>query len=171
MKHDATKSNQRAGAFSETTMHEIVLPSHTNALGTAFGGTIMSWIDICGAITAQRHVGGNVVTASIDQLNFIAPVRLGDVVKLVSRVTFTGRTSIEVRVNVSVIDTRTNTEQHAVLAFVTFVAVDEANRPIPAVGLDTSDPEDAQNYEAGRIRRERRLAARNEDERRGSTRG
>lgn len=166
MNQEETKGNRRAGAFSETTMHEIVLPSHTNALGTAFGGTIMSWIDVCGAITAQRHVGGNVVTASIDQLNFIAPVRLGDVVKLVSRVTFTGRTSIEVRVNVTVIDPRTNTEQHAVLAYVTFVAVDAANQPILATALDTSDPEDARNFEAGRIRRERRLEARHEDERR-----
>ena len=69
--------------------HQIVLPSHTNAIGTIFGGTVMSWIDIAAAICAQKHAGQICVTASVDALHFLNPVRLGDMVRLVAKVVYT----------------------------------------------------------------------------------
>src|ERR1700741_1231906 len=85
---------------STVTMTEIVLPSHANALGTIFGGQIMSWIDIAGAIAAGRHARRVVVTASIDALHFVAPVKVGHIVHIRAAVNFASRTSMEVGVRV-----------------------------------------------------------------------
>ncbi|RYZ77351.1 MAG: acyl-CoA thioesterase, partial [Proteobacteria bacterium] len=74
--------NAKRVSASQVIMTQLVLPTHTNALGTIFGGTIMSWIDVAAAIAAQRHSGKEVVTASIDSLSFIAPVYKGWVVNL-----------------------------------------------------------------------------------------
>jgi|SRR5690554_987073 len=153
-------SAPRSPACSETVMHELVLPTHTNALGTAFGGTIMSWVDICGAICAQRHTSGIVVTASIDQLDFLAPVRLGDIVRLTARVSYVGRTSLEVRVIVDVLNNAYTHEQRAGIAYVSFVAVDDNNARRPVPKLDLSDPRDQRRFDAGKERREHRLAVR-----------
>src|SRR3954451_8818246 len=91
-----TKSPQDSSVI----MTEIVLPSDTNALGTIFGGKIMSWIDIAGAIAAGRHSRRVVVTASIDALHFLAPVRLGHFVHIRAMVNYAARTSMEVGVRV-----------------------------------------------------------------------
>jgi acyl-CoA hydrolase len=85
---------------STTTMTEMVLPTHTNALDSVFGGVIMSWIDICAAISAQRHAQMTVVTANIDDLHFVAPVYTGWIVNLKAAVNFTARTSMEIGVRV-----------------------------------------------------------------------
>lgn len=151
---------ERSPADSEIVMHELVLPTHTNALGTAFGGTIMSWVDICGAICAQRHTSGNVVTASIDQLDFLAPVRLGDTVRLTARVSYVGRTSLEVRVLVDVLNNREHDEQRAGIAYITFVALNESNNRRVVPPLDLTDPNDLRRFQAGKERREHRLAVR-----------
>lgn len=150
----------RCPADSETVMHELILPTHTNALGTAFGGTIMSWVDICAAICAQRHSSGIVVTASIDQLDFIAPVRLGDIVRLTARVSYVGSTSIEVRVLVHVLNNAYTEEQRAGTAYVTFVAVADGNRRRRVPPLDLTNARDRRRFEAGKQRREHRLAIR-----------
>lgn len=153
-------STPRAPSDSETIMHELVLPTHTNALGTAFGGTIMSWVDICGAICAQRHTSGIVVTASIDQLDFLAPVRLGDIVRLTARVSYVGHTSLEVRVFVDVLNNAYTHEQRAGIAYVTFVAVNDDNTRRGVPPLDLTDAHDQRRFEAGKERREHRLAVR-----------
>ena len=142
---------------SVTVMHEIVLPSHTNALGTAFGGTIMSWIDVCGAITAQRHCRGDVVTASIDRIDFLAPVRLGDIVRLTGRICWAGRTSVETEVEVEVEHPSTGEVERTGRAFITFVAVDADGRPrlVPELALTTDDAR--LRYQQGAERRARRL--------------
>src|SRR5688572_11317024 len=85
---------------SVTEMTEIVLPSDSNALGSAFGGRVMQWIDICAAIAAQRHCRKIVVTASMDDLHFHAPIRVGMIASLVARVNATFGRSIEVGVDV-----------------------------------------------------------------------
>src|SRR4051812_44913077 len=85
---------------SPVRMTEIVLPSHTNALGTIFGGVVMGWIDIAAAISAQRYARSPCVTVSIDQLHFICPIKLGYTVNIESVVTYTGKTSMEIEVNV-----------------------------------------------------------------------
>lgn len=156
------RTSPRDPADSEIVMHELVLPSHTNALDTAFGGTIMSWVDICGAICAQRHTSGIVVTASIDQLDFLAPVRRGDTVRLTARVTYVGRTSLEVRVIVDVLNNFQATEERAGVAFVTYVGVDDDRNARPVPPLQLNNEKDKERFEAGKARREHRLAMRSQ---------
>jgi acyl-CoA hydrolase len=104
------------GRNDEVVMTELVLPSHTNALGTIFGGVVMSWIDIAGAITAQRHCRKQVVTASIDDMAFVAAIKLGWFVHIRARVNYTARTSMEIGVRVDAEDPRTGERHHTASA-------------------------------------------------------
>ncbi|XGC82489.1 acyl-CoA thioesterase [Bdellovibrio bacteriovorus] len=139
-------------------MTQLVLPSHTNSLGTIFGGTIMSWIDIAAAISAQRHSNREVVTASIDRLDFIAPVYTGWVVNLKASVNYTSRTSMEVGVRVDAENPKTGEVFHTASAYCTFVALGSNGKPseIPELTLQTED--DKRRYEEAKKRREVRLA-------------
>lgn len=116
-------------------MTEIVLPGDTNHLGTAFGGKIMQWIDICAAIAAQRHAGGVVVTASIDSLEFRKPIRQGDIVTLKACVNASWKTSMEVGVKVEAENPLTRQQIQACKAYLTFVALDEQGqrRQVPSL--------------------------------------
>ena len=110
-------------------MTELVLPQHTNVVGTCFGGTILSWIDIAAGICARRHAGRVAVTVAFDDVHFITPIRLGDIVGIDGRVSYVGRTSMEICVEVwreSVDGDR----EHSNTAFVTFVAIDDQGRPV-----------------------------------------
>lgn len=129
----------REAALSLTEMTEYVLPQHTNALGSVFGGQIMAWIDLCGAICASRHSGRTAVTAFVDDLKFQAPVRVGEVVRLRAEVTATFRTSMEIHVVCEGEDPRTRERWPCVEALLTFVAVDDARKPapVPPLVLDT----------------------------------
>ena len=120
-------------------MTELILPNHMNALGTAFGGVIMSWIDIAASISASRYCSKNVVTASIDDVHFLAPVHKGDVVNLMAQVNYTHKTSMEVGVKVTAENTRTQDLRHTVTAYLTFVALDENRKPtiVPSLLLKT----------------------------------
>lgn len=154
----------RSPETSRTLKYELVLPSHTNALGTAFGGTIMSWIDIAGAIACQRYALGAVVTASMDRIDFVAPVKLGDILRIEALVTSVGSSSMEVGVTVDVENDETGVRTRAAQAFVTFVAVDKDGhaRKAPQLALNT-DAERAR-YEAGKNRKAQRLANASESE-------
>ena len=114
---------------------QVVLPGLTNAHGTIFGGILMQSIDVAGAIAAARHAQGAVVTASMDWLHFLKPVRLGAVVIVQAQVNFAARTSIEVGVRVIVEDLRTRSHVQTTRAYLTFVAVDEGGRPRPVQPL------------------------------------
>lgn len=143
-------------------MHEIVLPSHTNELGTTFGGTIMAWVDICGAITAKTHSHGSVVTASIDRLDFLEPAKIGNTVRLVGRVTYVGRTSMEVRVIIDALDHVTGKSFRTGVAYITFVAIDEHRQPRQVPQLILSTPNDVRRNEEAAERRRYRLQTRAE---------
>ncbi len=108
---------------SKVVMTELVHPSHTNALGSIFGGVIMSWIDIAAAICAQRHSKCNVVTASIDGLDFVQPVYKGWVVNLNASINYAGRSSMEVGVRVDAENPVTGERFHTASAYLTFVAL------------------------------------------------
>ena len=142
---------------SAVTMTEIVLPSDTNALGTIFGGKIMSWIDIAGAIAAGRHARRVVVTASIDALHFLAPVKLGHVVHIRARVNFASRTSMEVGIRVDSENPITGETTHTSTAYATFVALDDHGRPTPIPPIVTETPEDKRRFEEAKKRREARM--------------
>src|SRR5215470_2236019 len=94
-------------ARSRVEMTQIIMPSHTNgAAGILFGGVVMQWIDICAGVAAMRHAGGPVVTASIDRLDFLSPIELGEIVILQAQVNFVHRTSMEVGCRVETEDPR-----------------------------------------------------------------
>lgn len=145
---------------SEVIMTQLVLPIHINSLDTIFGGTIMSWIDIAAAISAQRHCNREVVTASIDQLSFYAPVKKGWVVNLKSKVNFISRTSMEVGVQVTAENPRTNELFHTSSAYLTFVALDSHGKPTVVPELILENEIDKRRFEEGKIRRSQRLANR-----------
>lgn len=145
---------------SRTTMSEIVLPQHANAVGTAFGGTVMSWIDVCGAICAQRHAGRVAVTAFVDDLTFRAPLRVGDVAVLDGRILAAFRSSMEVSVRVEREDTERGTRTLCVDALLTFVLLDAAGRPEPVPPLVLRDGEERALAAEAEARRAARLAKR-----------
>jgi acyl-CoA hydrolase len=145
---------------SFTTMTEMVLPVHTNALDSIFGGQIMSWIDICAAISAQRHCGMPVVTASIDALNFVAPVFKGWVVNLKASVNYAGRTSMEVGVRVDAENPIQRKVFHTASAYLTFVALDKDGKPTPIPPLRTENDEQKRRFLAAEQRRALRLQMR-----------
>jgi acyl-CoA hydrolase len=142
---------------SAVIMTEIVLPSDTNAIGTIFGGKIMSWIDIAGAIAAGRHARRVVVTASIDALHFLAPVKVGHVVHIRAMVNFTSRTSMEVGVRVDSENPITGEETHTATAYTTFVALDDHGRPTPVPRLLPESPQEKRRFEEAKKRRESRV--------------
>ena len=140
-------------------MAQLVLPNDTNTLGNVLGGTVMHWIDMVAAITAHRHARRIVVTASIDDLSFEAPIRMGQLALLSARVCHTSRTSMEIRVDVDAEDLDTGGRRHTSTAFLTFVALDEAGTPTPVPPLRVP-PEGEAEYEQARVRRRDRLARR-----------
>lgn len=143
-------------------MTEIVLPPHTNALGTVFGGVVMSWIDVAAAIAAGRHARKIVVTASIDALHFIAPIKAGQVVHINAQVNFASRTSMEVGVRVDSEDQLTGKMTHNVTAYTTFVALDEKGKPSPVPPIEPATPDEIRRYESAQKRRESRIRLANE---------
>ena len=150
----------RSQLGSITEMTEYVLPQHANVFGTVFGGQIMAWVDLCAAITAQRHSGHPCVTAFVDDLLFESPVRVGEVVKLRARVTATFRTSMEIEVIVKGENSLTRAEWPCLNCLATFVAIDAARTPtpVPPLLLDTDELRAMQR--AGEERRHVRLGKR-----------
>ena len=119
----------------------LVLPSHANALGSVFGGVMTGWMDITAAICAQKHSHRVCVTASIDALNFITPVHVGDTVTLRARVVYTGRSSMMIYVDVTAQNLDENECRKCVDAYLTFVALDKNRKPqpVPPLLLQTDD--------------------------------
>jgi acyl-CoA hydrolase len=145
---------------SEVVMTELVLPTHTNSLKSVFGGTVMSWIDICAAIAAQRHAKRPVVTASIDGLQFVAPVYEGWVVNLKACVNFVARTSMEVGVRVEAENPITGERFHTASAYLTFVALGSNGKPIEVPPVQPETPEQERRYQHAQERRRLRLEQR-----------
>lgn len=149
---------------SQVTSSHLVLPSDTNALGSIFGGTIMSWIDIVAAIAAQRHSNSIVVTASVDRLNFVAPVYQGWVVNLKASVNYAGRTSMEIGVRVDAENPITGKRFHTVSAYLTFVAVDQGGKPVEIPKIIPNTEEEKRRYQAAERRKQQRIALLKEEQ-------
>jgi acyl-CoA hydrolase len=141
-------------------MTELVLPSHTNALDSVFGGVIMSWIDIAGAICAQRHSRTAVVTASIDDLHFIQPVYKGWIVNLQASVNFVSKSSMEIGVRVDAENPVEGRMFHTASAYLTFVALDQHGKPVPVAPVLPQTPEQHRRFKAAEQRRKWRLERR-----------
>ncbi len=138
---------------SQSEMTQLVLPNDANPLGALLGGRLMHWIDLAAALAAHRHSRCHVVTASIDRLDFLTPVQVGDFVILKSSVNRAFHTSMEVGVKVLVENYIASTHSHVSSAFLTFVAVDRFGRhlPVPPVVPET-DAEKRRFEDAGRRR-------------------
>lgn len=150
----------RPAAQSVTVKSEIVLPSDSNALGSAFGGRVMAWIDICAAICAMRHCEKQVVTASMDELHFLSALRVGMTAVVTARVNATFSRSLEIAVEVVAENAITGYRQRCCSARLTFVALDEAGEPtaVPPLAFETDDDRQRQleAQERRRVRLENR---------------
>jgi len=139
-------------------MNEIVLPNDANPLGALLGGRLMHWIDMAGAMAAHRHSRQYAVTASIDHLDFLVPVHVGDLVILRSSVNRVFHTSMEVGVKVWVENYLQDSCEHVSSAYLTFVAVDRAGQRLPVPAVIPETPEQQRRYDgAGRRRENRRV--------------
>ena len=147
----------RPQSASVTTMTEYVLPQHSNVFGGVFGGQIMAWVDLCAAMCAQRHSGRLAVTASVGNLSFARPVRVGEVVNLDARVIATFRTSMEIEVVVTGEDSRTGRTWPCVHAHAVFVAIDDQGLPAPVPPLLLDSDELRESQAAAATRRASRL--------------
>jgi acyl-CoA hydrolase len=135
-------------------MAEIVMPNDTNPLNTLVGGRLMHWIDLAGAMAAHRHSRQRVVTASIDHMDFLVPVRVGDLVILRSSVNRVFHTSMEVGVKVWVENYRSEQNQHVSSAFLTFVAIDAAGNRLAVPPVIPESDDEQRRYEDAARRRE-----------------
>lgn len=137
---------------------EICLPNDTNMLGTMLGGHVMHLVDLCGAIAAIRHARCPVVTASVDQMTFLHPVRVGELVLLKSQVNRVFRTSMEVGVKVWVENLQTAEVKHTSSAYLTFVAVDSSGKRVSIPPVEPETEEELRRYTEAAERRAYRLA-------------
>jgi acyl-CoA hydrolase len=143
-------------AESQVEMTEIVNPEDTNPLGTIFGGRVMALMDKAAAVASMRHCRGTTVTASVDRVDFISPIHLGDIVILLASVNQTFRTSMEVGVKVLSEDPRTGEHHHTCTAYLTFVALDESGHPAPVPPLKLETDEQRRRAGDAEERRRRR---------------
>ena len=142
---------------SFVSMTELVLPNDTNTLNNLMGGRLMHWMDIVSAIAAQKHCNRIVVTASVDNISFREPIRLGDVVTLKARVTRAFSSSVEVRIDVSAENIPSGTRIESNSAYFTFVAVDQSGRPIDVPEVEPETDEERELFNGALRRRQLRL--------------
>lgn len=142
---------------SYVSMTELVLPNDTNTLNNLMGGRLMHWMDIVSAIAAQKHCNRIVVTASVDNISFREPIRLGDVVTLKAKVTRAFSSSVEVRIDVSAENIPSGTTVESNSAYFTFVAVDQSGRPIDVPEVEPETDQEKEYYSGALRRRQLRL--------------
>lgn len=141
-------------------MVQPMSPQDANHAGNVQGGVIMKLIDLAGGIVAQRHTRMNVVTASVDRIDFLHPVYIGDVLFLKASLNLVGRTSIEVGVRVEAENPMTGEIRHTASAFLTYVALDKGGRPIEVAPLILETNEEKRRNRDAQARREVRLRSR-----------
>jgi acyl-CoA hydrolase len=150
----------KRAAESATEMVQVVLPNDANPLGFILGGTVMHLIDIAGAIACHRHTRTLLVTAAVDGLQFLHPIKVGDLIILKARVTAAWSTSLEVEVEVFSEETLTGLRRMTSRAYLTFVSIDREGRRIPIPALILESDEDKQKALEADKRRADRLKAR-----------
>ena len=157
--------NVKTPADSAVETRYLVMPGDANAFETAFGGAILSWIDQVAAMAAQRHCGGQVVTAGIDSVAFEKPVHVGEQVVLLAMVNYVSHTSMEVGVKVIGENPTTGTHFVATRAFLTLVAIDDDHRPIPASPLTPKTEQEIRRWNNAALRVKARKQLREQTQR------
>lgn len=152
---------ERTPLATRTEMAQLVMPAHSNSThGVMFGGVVMQWIDICAGIAAMKHARGDCVTASIDRMDFLQPILVGDVVQLRAQVNATFGTSMEVGCRVESLHRHTGLVRYTTKAYLTFVAVGPDGRPRPLQPLNVEGDEDRRRFREAEQRRRWRLEQR-----------
>lgn len=147
-------SKTKTAESTKTIMTEIVLPNDTNTIGNLMGGKLLHWMDICAAISAHRCSNRIVVTASVNNVSFSHPIKLGDIVTLESKVSRTFNSSMEVYIDVFVEDHRTGVRKQCNNAIYTFVAVDQIGSPISVPEIIAETDEEKSRFEGALRRRQ-----------------
>ena len=146
--------------LSEVEMTELVLPNDTNLLGNLLGGKLMHWIDIAGAMAASRHSNRIVATVAVDSLDFRQPAHMGELVMLKAKLTWAGRTSMEVTVRAYAENIKNGEIKLISKAYLTFVALDDERRPVAVPTLLPETEEEHKDYHEAELRRNERLKKR-----------
>ena len=161
---DSAGLEPRPASASRTTLSQVMSLLDTNLLGTVHGGVVMKLVDEAAGVVATRHSGGPAVTAAMDEMVFVTPVRVGDLVHVHAQVNWTGRTSMEVGVRAVAErwDRADEEPMRVATAYLAFVAVDGTGnpRPVPPVLPETDD--ELRRWREAEIRRRHRLARREE---------
>ena len=159
------ETNREGKSVQESSVVMAQQMSHQdiNTAGNVHGGVIMKLIDTAGGVVAARHARANVVTASIDRLDFHHPAYVGDVLTLKASLNSVGRTSMEVGVRVETENPRTGERRHTASAYLTFVALGPDGRPVPLPPLILETQEEARRNREARARRELRLAEKQQE--------
>ncbi|MCD6574399.1 acyl-CoA thioesterase [Candidatus Aerophobetes bacterium] len=148
---------KKTPAESLTILSQVMMPYHASHYGNVHGGIIMKLVDEVAYVAASRHARCNVVTASIDSLDFKHPVRIGDVVTLRAKLVFVGKTSMEVEVHVETERIKTGETLPVATAYLTMVALNEEGHPTPVPQLILETEEERKKYQEAKLRRERKL--------------
>lgn len=151
------EKNTKPASNSRTQMTEIILPNDANNMGNLMGGKLMYWMDIAGAIAAQKHCNTQVVTASVDNISFARPIRVGDLLMIESIVTRSFHTSMEVFIRVWGEDLKLQNRYLSNEAYLTFVSLDSTGKPKPVPGIIAETAEETERYAGALRRRQLRL--------------
>ncbi len=143
---------------TELTLTQFMQPEHSNSLGNVHGGVLLKLCDECGGIVAARHARRPAVTVTVDSVSFLQPVRLGSLVSVRGRLTWVGRTSMEVELCVQAENLLTGEVHLTNTAFFVYVALDPAGKPTPVPGLLLESDEDRRRFAEGEARQRARLA-------------
>ncbi len=151
---------ERTISYSRIVCPQRMMPQDANPAGNVHGGVILRHIDMTAGMVAMRHSGKSVVTASIDRMDFLTPSYVGEVCTFMASCNFVGKTSMEIGVRVQAENMLTGEIRHAASAYLTFVAMDEMNRPTQVPQLILETEVDKRRFEEAKMRRQMRLAER-----------
>ena len=152
-----TQNNFKSPSESNADVIVRMFPSDANPAGNVFGGEILKHIDMVAGIVAQRHSQSNAVTVSMDSVNFLKPVYVGNVLKLNARINYVHNSSMEIEISVEAEDIVTGIRTITGTAFVTFVALDPKGKPVKVPQLTLQTDEDRKKFEEGKLRMQERI--------------
>lgn len=150
----------RPPSASRTELAELMLPHQANILGKVFGGTVLAMVDKAAATAAIRHARRTSVTAQLDRVTFEGPIEIGEMVRVLAEVTYVGRSSMEVEVDVFAMNVLTGEERLTNQSYVTMVAIDEDGRPAPVPPLELTTEAERERHARAAERMARRRAER-----------
>ena len=148
--------NKKTVKNTHVIMHELILPNDTNLLGNVLGGRVMHLMDMCAAMSAYKHARTAVVTASVDRLDFLAPVKMGEIMILKSSVNYTGKSSMEVGVRIESENPKTGDIYHTSSAYLTFVSLNENGKPKRVDNINPENDNEIRRFNEGKVRHEER---------------